>query len=75
MNITLLKKENVYCHHDDSDCEVLWSYMPVMSERHAWRIADSLGLSNWDQGQGGRFSQVWYDQYRKRLCHRSGWDI
>lgn len=69
------KKLNVYAHTDDRDCEVTRTHIPVMSERHAWRIAGLLGLSNWSQGQGGRFQECWYSRRDKRLCIRSGWDI
>lgn len=73
--ISFVAKLNVHLHSDDRDCEVKYGHVPVMSERHAWRIADALGLANWSQGQGGRFTEVWYSNKRKALCIRQGWDI
>lgn len=75
MKVFKLSTVNAYCHVDDSDCEVTYSRIPVMSERHAWRIADALGLSNWDQGPGRQFAQIWYDRKSKHLVQRYGWDI
>ena len=66
---------NAYVHISDDDCEVAYFYVPVMSERHGFRIAAALGWCDYDQGQGGRFSRVWYSHSDKRIWFKSGWDI
>lgn len=66
---------NAHIHIDDRDCEVVYYRVPVMSERHAWRIASALGWGDWSQGQGGRFGSLHYDAYKKAVCYTVGWDI
>ena len=66
---------NVYLYTDDSDCEGTDYYVPVMSERHALRIAGKLGWYTWDQGQGGRYSRVSYNVKRKHLQFSAGWSL
>ena len=67
--------QHLHMDIDNDGFDASWIHVVARSKRHAERLIALLGWYPCDYGPGQFFRQTWFDDSRKRLYTRFGYDI